>query len=328
MSVSRAIVLAVATRSHVSQAVCALSSLGGLSGDWAKRVYVVDYEPPPRVVDGVEVAGLPMTLQALATETLRPDYSWSEICFALKPLILQYELDAGRRAAVYVDSDLFFVGGAADFLEDVAGHPVSLTPHYLAPRRFEDHPSELTLLRSGLFNGGFISVANHGCARSFLAWWSYRAARLGYNEPTLGMCGDQRWLDLVPLIFDAVNVVKREGVNVGYWNIVERPLFLSHDGSILAGNDLLVCFHFSGFSPLRPESLGKYTKRKIDEGSALQRLCQDYMTKLNLSDSKVDGVCFGAASQMLHWYVSNRSSRFRRSLMSVSRRVLAFFLPR
>ena len=41
---------------------------------------------------------------------------------------------------------------------------------------------------------------------------------------------DQRWLDLVPALFDDVHIVRDPGCNVAYWNLPERYVTLTPNG--------------------------------------------------------------------------------------------------
>ena len=41
-----------------------------------------------------------------------------------------------------------------------------------------------------------------------------------------GLFVDQRWVDLVPALFDDYVVMKRAGLNVAYWNLHERSIEL------------------------------------------------------------------------------------------------------
>ena len=71
---------------------------------------------------------------------------------------------------------------------------------------------------------------------------------------------DQRWLDLVPALFDDVHIVRDAGCNVAHWNLPERGLTLTptwlgtHDSRCRF-------FHFSGFEPERPGCVTRYSNR-------------------------------------------------------------------
>ena len=96
---------------------------------------------------------------------------------------------------------------------------------------------ELNILQSGVYNGGFVGVSEHEPARRFLRWWADRLQTHCRHHVPEGMHYDQRWLDLVPTLFEDVHIVGDEGCNVAHWNLPERgPTLAPHDnGHATAG---------------------------------------------------------------------------------------------
>jgi hypothetical protein len=314
MPLETTVAFALSTGSHLSQALCCLSSLGDTGrGDCIRRIYVVDHEVPSVVVNGVNIRSLPRELQAIVVASLQPDYSWPEICFALKALLLSYELSEGCSAAIYIDADIFFVSDARQTLGDLGAHPISLTPHCLSTDHLAGDLTDLRLLPAGVFNAGIIGL-NERCPPAFLPWWFQRASRLGYNEPRYGMCGDQKWLDIVPSRFEGVNVVRDLGMNVAHWNLHERPLTIGNDGSMLSGDRLLICFHFSGFDRFNPSLLSRHSSIRIPRGTPLDTLTRVYAVDMSLCEAFSRDVCLGPPNDVHKWYQSNRRNRFLRLL--------------
>jgi hypothetical protein len=82
-----------------------------------------------------------------------------------------------------------------------------------------------------------------------LHWWEERLRRHGYTELTANAFADQRWMDLAGLYFE-VSIVRHAGINVGKWNVDERPLRPGPGISGLrAGEFELVLIHHSGVPP-------------------------------------------------------------------------------
>lgn len=203
-------------------------------------------------------------------------YSIAEVCWSLKPIIFRWLLSK-YDFVYYFDSDIFFTGDICTILRKSRNEDIFLTPHYLDPFfvRSWTNVKSLTLLRSGIFNAGFIGVRNSDVGKEFLSWWCVHATILGKNLPSAGMCGDQRWLDLVPHIFPGVLVSKNYGFNVAYWNIHERELSDNHGYYFVNNKDQLIFFHFSGFDVNDPYHLSSHSRTSYDNCSLI-RLIDSY----------------------------------------------------
>lgn len=174
-------------------------------------------------------------------------YPHLQVGSAMKPHLLRHLLGRGFDAAVFLDADILVVRSLDRLFSAVREHAVVVTPHLLSPPAGASRVArELNILQSGVYNGGFVGVSNRSAAHGFLAWWEDRLATHCRHAVGEGMHNDQRWLDLVPTLFDDVHVFRDEGCNVAYWNIFER--------------DLARCrfFHFSGFDPERPTVVTRY----------------------------------------------------------------------
>jgi len=174
-------------------------------------------------------------------------YEITELATALKPWVLQALLDGGTDVAMYLDPDMVVTAplGALTDAAKASVDGIALTPHRLTPVPQDGRrPAETELLRSGVFNLGFIAVTD--AARPFLAWWQSRLRRDCLINPDLGYFVDQRWIDEVPALWQPT-IVRDPAYNVAYWNADERSL----DGVAL--------LHFSGFDPHVPHLLTRNT---------------------------------------------------------------------
>ncbi len=309
----------IATASHVDIALAAMISAKSHSPCTHAAIYLVDREPEVGEAAGVEILRISDEIQRIVSEGFPKDYSWAEVCFALKPLLIEAELDRGATTAAYIDSDVFFVSDIAPTLETCSRHAVGLTPHYLRARTPQQQPSELTLLRAGLYNGGFVSTSACPNGRAFLSWWQDRTRRLGYNLPRAGMCGDQRWLDLAPVLFEGTCVLRNEGLNVAYWNMDERPVTMSDDGRFRVGVTDMVFFHFSGFRRSHPEEVSVYaaTRKPTAANQHLRALCRTYLSAIEAAGEQSERVNQHAAPNAIaRWYQANAWRRGVRRLRS------------
>ena len=123
---------------------------------------------------------------------------------------------------------------------------ILLTPHLLEPLGAD---RELNILISGVYNLGFLGVADRAPARRFLAWWEERLATDCRHAIEEGLHWEQRWADLVPSLFEDVGVLRDERVNVGHWNLPERSV-----------EDCRL-FRFSGYEPDAPGRATRYADR-------------------------------------------------------------------
>ena len=180
-----------------------------------------------------------------------------EVCVRLKPAVLAALLDEGHGAVLFLDPDLWVLGELEPLWEAVERNAVVLTPHLTAPPDGEAAAQrERTLLRAGTQNAGVVGVSDRAEARRMLAWWGERLDIANHGRIDEGAYYDQRWLDLVPTLFDGVAVLRDERFNVGHWNLPERD---AADVRLL---------HASGFDPLRPGTVTSHDSRldRVDRG--------------------------------------------------------------
>ncbi len=193
-------------------------------------------------------------------ERLAYQFDILELNTALKPTLLKRLLARGHDAVIYWDPDIRLFGAPTPILDALQQASIVLTPHALAPLMDGHRPSDIDLMRHGSFNLGFIAVRGDANGRALLDWWEDRCLSHGFCDPVEGTFVDQKWLDLAPSYFDGVHILKHRGCNVAYWNLHERPL-REDGGTLAAGADRLVFFHFSGVNPRDGAQLSKYQDR-------------------------------------------------------------------
>jgi hypothetical protein len=131
-----------------------------------------------------------------------------------------------------------------------------------------------------VYNLGFIGVANTANARAMLDWWDARLAAFCRNDVQSGLFFDQRWIDLVPGIFERTAIVRHRGCNVAYWNLHARPLGSGDELRLLSGEPV-VFFHFSGFDARRPDRLcGIPIRLRPGDHPRLRALLEAYAARL------------------------------------------------
>lgn len=272
----------IATSSHLATASLALRSFGGRAPG-AELVLLLASPGDGAKPDGIHTRSANDCVPAITLRAMRARYSRSELCFALKPYLLSALLESGYEQVHYVDADCRAYSSPAPLIEELAAADLLLTPHCLGPIPDDGcMPTALTVLRGGAFNAGYLGVRATAAGREFACWLGAMTERQAYNQPAKGMCGDQRWLDLVPVMFSGLAICRRRGANVAYWNLHERPLMQDDQGRYTAGGEPLLFFHFSGLDPARPEQLSRHQNRHaLVAGEPLQMLVQDYLSHLH-----------------------------------------------
>lgn len=176
----------------------------------------------------------------------------------LKYLFEKYNL----KKLIYFDPDILFTNSLENLWKLLDKKSIVLTPHLTAPIFDEKRPSEYDIMRSGSFNLGFIALSKTETTSKFLDWWIPHLMEEGYSDVEKGMFVDQKWVDLVPSLFDDVYIIRHPGYNAAYWNLMQRSVKII-DGKITINGKPLYFFHFSGFSPENFENVSKHQNRFV-----------------------------------------------------------------
>ena len=244
MTVVSSAVVTVATRSHFHRGSCLLESVNRYLPEADLYVVLADRD------DG-QLRAQPF--EVIPVETLRiPNvagfvhrYGPAELSFATKPWALDEMFRRGYDRVIYLDADIVVYSSLRPMVAMLDSASILLTPHLSQVPGDVASASEIVILLAGAYNSGFVGLARSPAALAFVDWWGQKLLHDCRVDIDRGYVGDQRWLDLVPGMFDGVRVVRHPGWNVARWNMRERPL-TSANGRIHAGGEPLVFFHFSG----------------------------------------------------------------------------------
>jgi hypothetical protein len=207
-------------------------------------------------------------------------YDILELNTNVKPTFLKALLVRGIDQLVYLDPDIFVYRALDSVFAALNERSIVLTPHILSPIT-DDGQSELSFLLGGVFNLGFVAVNKCEETDSFLSWWENRCLNLAFDEQRIGLFVDQKWINLVPCLFDSVKILKNPGCNMAYWNLHERRL--SQDGGVWMVNQdtPLNFYHFSGISVDGGERISKYTDSfNLNNRPDLRSIFEDYRAQL------------------------------------------------
>ena len=227
------------TYSYLSRARILAQTLRRAHPDWAIHAVIVD-EPPPGLDEAAALAEFDHVVDA-ATLRLKRFRPWLfkhdivEACTAVKGQMMVELLDAEFAKVVYLDPDIAVFHPLDGIIDRLDQSSIVLTPHQCEPNTtpMEVGDNELTSLKYGIFNLGFVAVRNDETGRGFATWWAQQLYRACYNAVETGIFTDQKYCDLVPGLFDQVFIERDPGCNVASWNLSRRHL-------AFAGSDLLV----------------------------------------------------------------------------------------
>jgi glycosyltransferase involved in cell wall biosynthesis len=188
-------------------------------------------------------------------------YAILESSTAVKPYFLNHLF---RRYAMhkllYLDPDILILNpldGLKNYLEEAN---VLLTPHLLSPLPPDGRkPNDHDILQAGTYNLGFIGLRNGTESQRLLRWWSGKVYHHCIVAFESNLFVDQRWMDLVPGLFDGVRVIREPGYNVAYWNLHERVVSIGDDTTV--NGTRFYFFHASGFDPDKPSIISKHQNR-------------------------------------------------------------------
>lgn len=187
-----------------------------------------------------------------------------EVCTALKGPALTHLLEGNDdKAVLYFDPDMIVTAPLDPLFENFDNGSILLTPHGIEPETTLDGiiDNEISHLRYGVYNLGFVGVRNTRAGLKFAHWWAARLHDFCYDDIERGIFTDQRWVDLAPAFFEGVRVLRDPAYNVATWNLTHRVVTGTLDTGLQVNGRPLIFYHFSGFDSGAQEiMLNKYGK--------------------------------------------------------------------
>ena len=280
-------------------AVCTISSNNYLAysknllrslrarGDTADRFLLIVDRLDTLLIEGIDDVVI-VALSDLGIPEIRDmafKYNIVELNTSVKPFLLNWILDKGYDAALYLDPDTMAFAPLDPLYAEFEKCSLLLTPHVL-------HDSEGGILEvnafscNGIFNLGFFGVKNDAIGRSALDWWARKLVDHCYLDYVRGLATDQKWADYFPSLFDRVGILKNPGCNMAIWNLHERVLSPEGDGYRVNGMSRLLFYHFSGYNPGMPDLLLWSKGFKLDTRPDLAGVYASYREGVGLSQGR------------------------------------------
>ena len=206
-------------------------------------------------------------------------YDIMEFNTAIKPFVMLKLFQLGYTQVLYFDPDIMIFRRLDSVFEALAaGASFVLTPHLCSPPGPDAPRSELDIMRTGIYNLGFLACSQQPETEPILRWWARKLRYECVNDQTGGLFVDQKFMDLVPGFTEHTRVLRDTAMNVAYWNLAQRRLDQDAETWTVDGHPLGF-FHFSGFDAARPERLSKHIAGAQVSG-ALERLLRLYADRL------------------------------------------------
>lgn len=243
----------IVTASHLKYAEGLYQSIRKYVADATMHVFVSDTKKEALHVDEYPANFYVYTSEDLCTTEVAHritakfrDHDHDAFRWSMKPVFINFLLQQRFCAKViYTDCDIFFFHDPTFLFDALDAGSVLLTPHWRSSDPYREFANFQILFTSGIYNAGFIGVSKAGVRA--MDWWAGVCAHTCIKDPGRGFFVDQTHLNLLPVYFDQVEVVKHRGCNVANWNMLECERIVQEDGSVLInGKYPIVFIHFTG----------------------------------------------------------------------------------
>lgn len=143
-------------------------------------------------------------------------YKGDKLRWSLKSVYVSYLLKQGYEKVIYVDNDIFFFDAPHLLFEELNQSNFLLTPHFYIANPNENQNWLEANYRVGLYNAGFFGANQQ--AIPILDWWTDCCLYTMTKSYWRGLYDDQKYLDLIPILFEKVKIIKDRGCNLAGWN--------------------------------------------------------------------------------------------------------------
>ncbi len=186
------------------------------------------------------------------SEQIRNKYQSSDhdaFRWSSKPLFINHLIqEHGYERVLYFDCDIYIFDAFRFLFDALKTHAVLLTPHWRTKEPDADPEEYRFLFNHGLYNAGFVGANRLGTEA--MDWWARCCLHSCARGSFEGEYVDQSILNLMPVYFEGVHVLRHKGCNVAIWNRHECKRVMQDDGSVLIDNVYPVVFiHFSAGIP-------------------------------------------------------------------------------
>jgi lipopolysaccharide biosynthesis glycosyltransferase len=261
----------IITADHFAKAAVLCHSIQSYDKDAQLYVLVADENKFTYDTESTNLKPVPIKLLSgyLMVSELYKKYAhinFDNFRWSLKPVFASYLLRSGLDKVIYLDCDMFFVNDFNFLFADLEQYDILLTPHWNSTVPSANKNGFLSNFSSGLFSAGFFGANKKGLPA--LDWWANACHFMMGEHIKIGVHDDQRYLDIFPVLFENMKIIRHRGCNIGSWNFEESKRSLVN-GEIRINKEFPVIFiHFDqmlvstilkGHDPLLKPYLDQYS---------------------------------------------------------------------
>lgn len=174
------------------------------------------------------------------------NFRWS-----MKPVFVNYLLSKqGYDKVIYADCDLFFYNAYSFLFDDLDKYNVLLSPHWRCSVPFDsdlnwtERENFQMLFNKGIFNGGLVGVNKNGVEA--MDWWAKACEYVCIIDECKGYFVDQSHLNLLPVLFENIGIIRHKGCNIANWNQIDCKRQLNDKNQLqINGKWDIICIHFT-----------------------------------------------------------------------------------
>lgn len=215
-------------------------------------------------------------------------YNLVELNTAVKPFYIEYlyQQKPDLDSVIYIDPDIFICNQFQELQEKLTIYNIILTPHSCTIDDSKlNQTYEIAMLRTGLYNLGFIATSRSDETFRFLKWWQSRLKEYCFYRPGSGFFVDQIWCNFLPFYFDKVHIETSLGYNVCYWNLFERKINYVNNKYLVNNKYDLIFYHFSSYNPFKPDLISnRGVHHPLSERPDIESIFEYYRQQLLTND--------------------------------------------
>jgi hypothetical protein len=234
----------ITTQSHLFKVKALFESLSKYP-DIDFFCLITDSSEVPNTVFGEQYHTLG-DLNGYHFEAIKRKYKGDKLRWSLKPVYIKHLLQNGYNKVIYCDNDIFFFENPQFLFVKLDKSDVLLTPHWYPHNPKKEQNWLEANFRVGLYNAGFFAANQHSLKA--LDWWAECCIYNVKKAFNRGMFDDQKYLDLMPVVFENVEVLKHKGCNVAGWNTTEFVFSKIEEKIYVNEKFPLVFIHFTPLS--------------------------------------------------------------------------------
>jgi hypothetical protein len=276
------VIFTIASANYLAHAATLMQTVRARHPELTRLIILAD---AACVFDVTDLAAEVLSADALGIElidNMKLWYTCIEFNTAIKPYAFRYLFANGAREAIYIDPDIQLFSTLDETFAALQEHSIVLTPHIMQPLEDGQHPDDHAILKSGIYNLGFLGVRNDADAEKLLGWWARRTFLHCRVDVIANHFTDQRWMDFAPCYVSKPYILRNPGYNVAYWNIAHRSVQNPSPGYWTVDGQPLVFFHFSGLSVENNDVFSRHQTRfqTPDLAAPVATLCEAYRARV------------------------------------------------